>query len=519
MIIDFSINFKMSKSNINKIFFIIFITIILLFNKYFNQNYITIKFLLIIILSNIIYKFIIKEKLLFFIISTLVDIILFLIIINLPLSIKANNVLGIKKYLIFFSFFLIIIFKSILILKKIKKSEINESTVFLFLFLLIFILNIWQSTFRYYGDEPYYLLITHSIAYDFDIDLKNNYEKNDYRNFYNFYLNKQPSYEKDNKTFSSHFIGLPILLSLPYRLFGKQGIILAISIISTFFIYSFYKFISLYYPNNLHNKILLIVILLLFTAPFLEMYASIYPEICAASILLLLFTDFKKDNTNIFKHSFCFLLLALLGIKYLPTACFIWFLLAKNYYKKNNLFLFCLMTLFIFFIQQSINYFAYGEIKFFELLLVYSKYSNNFLFNVIPSQFYQLFFGQRYGLFFCAPIYFLAIYSIIKNIRTNYLELTIFTIHFLPFMLLNELPGDSPPVRYFISALPFLTFYLFDLIIKNFYNKKVLKYSFFVLYLINTIYSLFYLILPFYRNKITGYNNFIYFIKTYILKI
>ena len=508
--------FKILKKFIFIFFFTSFSLGLLILNKYFYIFNIIYIILFLIIANNFLFKFFIKSNLFFTIIFTIIDLSIFFIFINLPLPIKVNNILGIKKYLIFFSIFLIVLFKFIILIKKFIESKVALFHFFLFIFLIILLINIWQNTFHYYGDEPYYLLITHSISYDFDVDLKNNYENNDYSNFYNFHLRKQPSYEKNNKIYSSHFIGLPILLALPYKFLGKQGVILIISFISTLFIYLFYKFVYLYFPKNSSKKIFILVLILLFTAPFLEMYSSIYPEIPAACIFLILFIDYQKNYINLFKHSFAFLFLALLGIKYLPAALFIWFLLAINYYKNKKLFLFCFLTLLMILIHQSIIFYAYGEFKPFGIAFSHSKDSNNFSLSVFPTQFFKLLFGQRYGLFFCAPIYILAIYSFIKNIKFFYLQFFIFFIHAFPFFMLDGVPGDSPPARYFIAALPFLTFYLFLFLYQNFFNNKYLKYLFYLLYTINTIYSLFYLVLPFYRNKTTGYNNFIYFIKTYI---
>ena len=42
------------------------------------------------------------------------------------------------------------------------------------------------------GDEPFYLLITHSLAYDFDADLTNNYAQGDWRHFMDRPIEPQP---------------------------------------------------------------------------------------------------------------------------------------------------------------------------------------------------------------------------------------------------------------------------------------------------------------------------------------
>ncbi|MBN1592572.1 MAG: hypothetical protein JW941_04910 [Candidatus Coatesbacteria bacterium] len=76
------------------------------------------------------------------------------------------------------------------------------------------------------GDEPYYLLTAHSIGYDFDIDRTNNFENKDYLAYYPYEL--QPQYRSiliKGKKYEvpNYNIGYPILIALPYRLFGFRG--------------------------------------------------------------------------------------------------------------------------------------------------------------------------------------------------------------------------------------------------------------------------------------------------------
>lgn len=72
------------------------------------------------------------------------------------------------------------------------------------------------------GDEPHYMLMAHSLCYDHDADLRNNYEAQDYLEFY-------PRSELDAHAYdyrgngalrSIHNIGLPVLLVLPYCILG-----------------------------------------------------------------------------------------------------------------------------------------------------------------------------------------------------------------------------------------------------------------------------------------------------------
>jgi hypothetical protein len=75
------------------------------------------------------------------------------------------------------------------------------------------------------GDEPYYLLVTHSLAYDFDADLTNNYAQGDWRHFMDRPIKPQPGdpVGSHGELFSRHNEMLPLVLAPAYRLGGKMG--------------------------------------------------------------------------------------------------------------------------------------------------------------------------------------------------------------------------------------------------------------------------------------------------------
>ncbi len=75
------------------------------------------------------------------------------------------------------------------------------------------------------GDEPYNLLITHSLAYDGDADLANNYAAGDWRRFMNRPIAPQPGdpIGPHGERYSRHNALLPLALAPAYRLAGKTG--------------------------------------------------------------------------------------------------------------------------------------------------------------------------------------------------------------------------------------------------------------------------------------------------------
>jgi hypothetical protein len=75
------------------------------------------------------------------------------------------------------------------------------------------------------GDEPYNLLVTHSLAYDLDADLTNNYAHGDWRFFMNRPIAPQPGdpVGPRGERYSRHNELLPMALAPAYRLAGLMG--------------------------------------------------------------------------------------------------------------------------------------------------------------------------------------------------------------------------------------------------------------------------------------------------------
>ena len=69
------------------------------------------------------------------------------------------------------------------------------------------------------GDAPHYLLLTHSLAYDFDTDLRNNYEQGDSLAFMGLRLEPQLGDPEgaDGELYSRHNVLLPLLPGWRWR--------------------------------------------------------------------------------------------------------------------------------------------------------------------------------------------------------------------------------------------------------------------------------------------------------------
>ncbi|HEV3454916.1 MAG TPA: hypothetical protein VHG32_00075 [Thermoanaerobaculia bacterium] len=103
----------------------------------------------------------------------------------------------------------------------------RPSALFFWLPLCVYIAILpWSAAHRQPdGDEPYNLLLTHSLAFDGDTDLANNYAAGDWRHFMDRPIAPQPGDPSGprGEVYSRHNALLPLVLVPAYRLFGKTG--------------------------------------------------------------------------------------------------------------------------------------------------------------------------------------------------------------------------------------------------------------------------------------------------------
>jgi hypothetical protein len=83
------------------------------------------------------------------------------------------------------------------------------------------------------GDEPHYLIITHSLLVDHDLAIENNHARQDYRNFFSGSL--RPDFLQRGKNeviYSIHAPGLPALLVPGYAAAGYRGAVVVMCVVA-----------------------------------------------------------------------------------------------------------------------------------------------------------------------------------------------------------------------------------------------------------------------------------------------
>ena len=136
------------------------------------------------------------------------------------------------------------------------------------------------------GDEPYYLLLAHSLAYDLDVDLANNYGNEDWRRFMDRPIGPQPADPEgaDGQIYSRHNALLPAVAAPFYRLGGRHGVALLMALLASLTAFQTLRVAHRLRPEALDGAFRA-WILIAFTPPLLVYSHQIWVEIPAALLL------------------------------------------------------------------------------------------------------------------------------------------------------------------------------------------------------------------------------------------
>jgi len=428
----------------------------------------------------------------------------------LLISLVFSLVLTIRKYRLFKKF---LFFFNRLPLKK-RLTGIFVFTEILFI-IASFILT--EKGVLLGGDEPHYLAISHSIAKDLDLNVFNQYARDEYRDFIDVHLQHHARVGKGFKVWYSygHLPGLsltlapffifkiphPLLYFLIRAFLGIFGALLAVLV---------YLFSLKLWKNN--SLAIFITAVFTFTAPVFFYSIHIFAELQAALLVLtaLYLLLFSSRNTNFSpqrsqrSQSFFKILLAgfLLGIsvfwglKYaifiylFSGGFFIYFVITRQSKKAILFVLFPLLFQILFF---GYLYYAYGN---FNPMSIYNGVMSEAQINEYRSNMEEIplqkrvetllgtFFDQRDGLLLYNPFYFFVFPGLIlalKKYRKYWPHLLVSCAGFAFILFLGYStvrPGYCPQARYLTPVTWLLM--LFTIIYyretQNKFFKRVLLY-------------------------------------------
>lgn len=339
------------------------------------------------------------------------------------------------------------------------------------------------------GDEPSYLMITHSIVSDFDVMLDNDYAAKPYLRFFPGEYPMFTHLGYDGKNYPHHSIGLPLILAPVYAL-AQHG--------SDVFLVFSMRFAMLIIYVLLALAILRMIELFgispgiafwttaagMLSGPMFFYSGEIYPETLAALIFVLAVTFLahyrgRSRPVQWLATGAGIAFLPWLGIKYIAAAAMLVIISAICLFQESSkgrksaafltvpLISLLLYGIFLYTIYRNINP---GVIY----TGVHPGTSRQALppdmptfWSILPSRLIDMIFfawgfflEQRIGLFFLFPASIFAFYGIptmLKQQRRPGLALlAIIAAHFGIYAWHNNWGGYCPPNRQAISVIPLL---------------------------------------------------------------
>jgi len=315
------------------------------------------------------------------------------------------------------------------------------------------------------GDEPYYLLTTHSLFEDQDINVANNYFNRDYYHFYS--KEKYPDlklgvYARSGKKGNQYIypINLPgiSVLMLPHywlsRFFNGEARTFVLSVSLSFWacllgIQLFLFFQELWRKEKIS---LLFWFLYSFTVPVLFYSNHLYPEIVVAFFSFYVFRKVRSQKPfSVFQLVLCGLFLSSFfwfGLKYNMVfwpllLVSVYFLLKEHRVRWRVVYFLGLPALSVV-LFYSFVYSLYGTvnpISIYEGMITPEKLKAfKDLVLSIPvwlriDSFFDYFLDQRDGLLLYAPFYFFSFAGVVEMFRRSKKDLIALLFISVPFLL------------------------------------------------------------------------------------
>lgn len=325
------------------------------------------------------------------------------------------------------------------------------------------------------GDEPYYLLITHSLAYDLDADLTNNYAAGDWRHFMNRKIEPQPGdpVGPGGELYSRHNELLPMALVPAYRLGGKAGALATMAALTAALAWAALRLARRYFPDH-PGETLAAWALFAFSPPLLLYAYQVWVEVPATLLMILALDGILGLDGQLqwrwrdwLKVGVSILLLPLVKIRFMlisaPLLALAWWHSGRP--RKPILILGALL----------------GAVGGGILLYNHVLYSNPLKIHTweeVDPQRYPpvaylsggigLFWDAAFGLFACAPLWALVLPALLLLAARRHrlvLHLAALTLPYLVIVAPRTewYGGWSPPFRYALIALPLLAIALVPL--------------------------------------------------------
>lgn len=364
-------------------------------------------------------------------------------------------------------------------LRRDSASARPHGVFFLLPFLVYLVLMPWQAEHRQVdGDEPYYLLLAHSLAHDFDADLANNYTAEDWRRFVSRKIEPQPGDPQgpNGEIYSRHNMLLPLLLVPTYLVAGRWGAMVFITVCAAALAWMILRLARR--GGASPSAALLAYAILAFSPPLLVYTYQIWIEIPAALMVIMAFDRIqlmrlggrRKDVLVLVALLVLMPLMKLrLGLVALPLAALAVYRLRP---PRSTVLLLLGSLLAAFGGILTYNQLRYGNLLKMHRLGELNLYASSLAEYARGGV--GMFYDAAFGLFPSAPIWLLLIPGLWLLVRrtpglqrsVDTLDLAVVT---LPYLLtlwprFEWYGAWSPPFRYPLVFLPLLALVLVPLL-------------------------------------------------------
>lgn len=178
------------------------------------------------------------------------------------------------------------------------------------------------------GDEPHYLIVSHSLAYDFDLDLADDYRERVYAPFHPTALS--PHYRpglREGSRYSMHGVGLSILLAPAYAL-GRTwepqgpGAMVALPRLTLVLLYGLFAWVLYGFVEEVATASAARwgTAATVLPAPLLFAPLAVFAEVPAMLLSLWVFRAVYRPTGGSAAHGLALAALPFVGVKYIPLA-------------------------------------------------------------------------------------------------------------------------------------------------------------------------------------------------------
>lgn len=357
----------------------------------------------------------------------------------------------------------------------------------IFVIYLLFAFFYSKNTFAN-GDEVHYLLAAHSIVYDRDIWLENNYAQGTALIFNPGAIDINAAKGLDGHLYPVHGIGYSLLLAPFYAVGKRLGTVIFAAFLSSILFYISYLFSKKITKEA--NLSLILASAIFLSVPLFNFSVLNFTEATGAFISMFVLYSLLSSKNWHFLVALALSFLPWIHIRYFSVALIL-YLLSVLKIPKNQKYLG------LFFPLSIICYLIFLKITFgsFSLFAPYSLFGSTPATGYFFQNLITLFVDRQFGLFVYCPLFLFSVpgafFWFRKNKTSFLLAASVAVAYLFPVILIDARQGYTPPGRFLVPVLPlFLPSLVYFFKEKKHIIYKILAIAFYLWGALNMVIAL-----------------------------